>query len=246
MKEPSAFFMIRMLFQPRDLFQLIRRPIFSRFTVDTGYLIHCALKELFAERAPTPFEIMGTGEGVTEVLAYSDFSHIELLDSIRPDAPESLKNAAYNGDFSSRRMPGQFSRGQLYSYRIRLCPVIRKARGSGERAGSEVDVFLAEAERSGVKKGLDRSDVYLKWFKTAINKKECLDIQSVRISELKLDKLLRRNSERQGQSIVRPNAVFQGIWKVTEPDSFRVLLRNGFGRHKAFGFGMILLKPLGE
>lgn len=238
------FYMIRVLFQPRDLFQLIRRPVFSRLPVDIGYLIHCALKELFNERAPSPFEIMGTEEGVTEVLAYSDCSHIELLDSIRPDSPEGLKSAIRKGNFSSRRMPLVFPRGKLFSYRIRICPVIRKARGSGKRAGSEVDVFLAEAERIGVKEGLDRYEIYRKWFESKMVGKKCVDIHSVRISEMKLDKMLRRGRERQAQTLVRPNVVFQGIGKVAEPDSFRDLVRNGFGRHKAFGFGMLLLKPV--
>ena len=40
----------------------------------------------------------------------------------------------------------------------------------------------------------------------------------------------------------RPNVVLEGTVRVTEADAFRVLLARGVGRHRAFGFGMLLLR----
>jgi CRISPR system Cascade subunit CasE len=40
-----------------------------------------------------------------------------------------------------------------------------------------------------------------------------------------------------------PDAVLAGQLRVTSPDAFAQLLANGLGRHRAFGFGLLLLRP---
>jgi CRISPR system Cascade subunit CasE len=40
----------------------------------------------------------------------------------------------------------------------------------------------------------------------------------------------------------RPNVVLEGTLRVTDADAFRALLARGVGRHRAFGFGMLLLR----
>ena len=40
----------------------------------------------------------------------------------------------------------------------------------------------------------------------------------------------------------RPNVVLEGTLRVTDADTFRALLARGVGRHRAFGFGMLLLR----
>lgn len=40
-----------------------------------------------------------------------------------------------------------------------------------------------------------------------------------------------------------PDAVFTGSLTVSDPEAFRVLLARGVGRHRSFGFGMLLLRP---
>jgi CRISPR system Cascade subunit CasE len=37
--------------------------------------------------------------------------------------------------------------------------------------------------------------------------------------------------------------VFDGALEVTEPGTFASSLTRGIGRHRAFGFGMLLLRP---
>ena len=40
-----------------------------------------------------------------------------------------------------------------------------------------------------------------------------------------------------------PDAVMQGAVTVTEPRKFADLVAHGLGRHRAYGYGMILLRP---
>jgi CRISPR system Cascade subunit CasE len=41
----------------------------------------------------------------------------------------------------------------------------------------------------------------------------------------------------------KPDVTFRGMLEVVEPGAFEALLRRGVGRHRAFGFGMLLLRP---
>jgi CRISPR system Cascade subunit CasE len=44
------------------------------------------------------------------------------------------------------------------------------------------------------------------------------------------------------RGIERPDAVLEGRLRVDDADAFRALLARGLGRHRAFGFGMLLLR----
>lgn len=44
-------------------------------------------------------------------------------------------------------------------------------------------------------------------------------------------------------SLTRPAALLQGEMIIQDGDQFQALLARGIGRHRAFGFGMLLLKP---
>ena len=51
----------------------------------------------------------------------------------------------------------------------------------------------------------------------------------------------RRQSETEG-----PDAVFRGRLRIEDDAGFTELLARGIGRHRAFGFGMLLLAPPGR
>ena len=40
-----------------------------------------------------------------------------------------------------------------------------------------------------------------------------------------------------------PDAVMRGIFTVAEPEAFAGLLSRGIGRHRSYGYGMLLLRP---
>ena len=40
-----------------------------------------------------------------------------------------------------------------------------------------------------------------------------------------------------------PDAVMRGVLTITDPDAFSSLLASGIGRHRAYGYGMLLLRP---
>lgn len=51
-------------------------------------------------------------------------------------------------------------------------------------------------------------------------------------------------ARRGGRSLIgRREAVFEGELRIDDPHAFATLLARGVGRHRAFGFGMLLLRP---
>jgi CRISPR system Cascade subunit CasE len=54
---------------------------------------------------------------------------------------------------------------------------------------------------------------------------------------------LRRDKSRRLRRVEGPDATFSGLLVVKEPDNFVKLLAHGVGRHGAFGYGMLLLRP---
>ena len=72
-------------------------------------------------------------------------------------------------------------------------------------------------------------------------------VDSIRLSGFRLAKQVRQTQSRDGKrttsTLVRPQALLEGYLTVQEPDEFTSLLKRGIGRHRAFGYGMILLRP---
>jgi CRISPR system Cascade subunit CasE len=68
------------------------------------------------------------------------------------------------------------------------------------------------------------------------------------MTEFKLSAVLRRGAlqtegARPKRPVQGPDAVFTGVLQVRDSDAFAALVARGIGRHRAFGFGMLLLKP---
>ena len=51
---------------------------------------------------------------------------------------------------------------------------------------------------------------------------------------------------RGGRGMEQPEALMCGVLRVVDPQAFAALLARGVGRHRAFGFGMVLLRPVGS
>jgi len=45
------------------------------------------------------------------------------------------------------------------------------------------------------------------------------------------------------RGVERPDALFTGELTIRDAEAFARLLARGIGRHRAFGFGMLLLRP---
>jgi CRISPR system Cascade subunit CasE len=93
---------------------------------------------------------------------------------------------------------------------------------------------------------LSREAVYSDWLKRQFQ--ATAELYEVGMTEFKLSAVLRRGAvqtegSRLKHPVQGPDAVFTGVLQVRDSKAFAALVARGIGRHRAFGFGMLLLKP---
>lgn len=213
---------------------------------DEGYLVHCLLRQLWQDAAPTPFVVKSHGR-LLEVWGYSASASGALLDHMRAFSDPELV-ATVEG-VSSKEMP-TFDAGRRVGFLLRACPVVRLSKGrSGHRAGAEIDAFLVRCFAVGPEVRVCREEVYRDWLSLRLSKADetgCR-LERIALAAIGRERFSRRTqgSDRQAHRIERPDVRFEGDLVVTDADRFRRWLSHGVGRHRAFGFGAVILVPPG-
>ncbi|MHA7969333.1 type I-E CRISPR-associated protein Cas6/Cse3/CasE [Rhizobium sp. CAU 1783] len=258
---------------PVDLRAFRRLAAFRGFGADEGRALHHFLSETFGKSLLQPFRLMPAsgGHGAT-LYAYSKTPAEVLRDNLELAAPE-LSTALGTSHLALKEMPGNWREGRRLAFDLRVRPVRRlfkplegwsreenRRRLKGEdrhdpmKKGSEVDAFLIARLRrfpDGLPEDanaseLSREGVYLDWLAERFEGAAVLDRQATTMARFARDRVQR--SDRNGTEAISegPDATFHGELTVTEGDAFQKLLASGVGRHTAYGFGMLLLRPGGS
>ncbi|MHB1678758.1 MAG: type I-E CRISPR-associated protein Cas6/Cse3/CasE [Sulfuriferula sp.] len=198
-----------------------------------GYTLHAWLAALFGEQVPKPFRYI---DRRNELLAYAAADAATLLAQAQAFASPQAWAALDPEGVASKPMPEVWRQGKRLHLEVLTCPVARKDM-------EEKDVYLRALDRLG-DKAPPRGEVYRDWFIAQL-------ADAVRIERVELlgmqarSKLLRRarNGQNRLRVIERPQALFGADVVISNPARFAELLTRGIGRHRAFGFGMVLLSP---
>ena len=139
----------------------------------------------------------------------------------------------------SKTMPSSWRTSQRLGFEVLLRPVVRRARGA-KNAGAEIDAFQWEACRQS-KGGMERSreEVYSDWLA------DRLERRGAQLDKAALTSFQRVRTVRKlgAHATEGPRAVMQGTIVITDPSDFADLVACGIGRHKSYGYGMLLLRP---
>jgi CRISPR system Cascade subunit CasE len=139
---------------------------------------------------------------------------------------------------------------------VRYGPRAGAARSAAERkGGTERDAFLAAIERRDLAGGneasdpLEREPVYRAWLERRLS--PAADLAAFRlVSHRRIDTVRTvpavAGGRRHRPGFEGPETVVDGVLTVADPDRFGAVLARGIGRHGAFGFGMLLLRPAGR
>ena len=130
--------------------------------------------------------------------------------------------------------------GKAPGFEVLLRPTIRRARGS-DRAGRECDAFQAEAEKHS--KGMmlrSREEVYADWLRARLESRGAARLEGATLAMFQRTRAIRKLHARPSEG---PHALLRGTLTISDPIEFGRLLANGIGRHKAYGYGMLLLRP---
>lgn len=240
--------LVKVPLRPERLVAVARRRGISVRDFDEGYLTHCVLRELWQEKAPSPFVLKGRQRSL-DAWGYSTSSASALQEHLRAFSdPELLQIVEDVEGISSRTMP-IFKPGQRVGFLLRASPVVRLAKGrAGHRAGAEVDAFLAKCFAVGPGVDVSRQDVYRDWLSTRLSGEGLgMRVERISVAGIARERLTRRTQgeRREARQLERPEVHFEGDLVIEEGRAFLGLLAKGIGRHRAFGFGTLLVVPPG-
>lgn len=209
---------------------------------DLGYALHSWLTDAFGELAPRTFRLIEQRDGSLRLLGYGKADaevireHVQLFAS-----PQAMTVCNWKGVASKPIGDIAWQRGQTLGFEVRVCPIVRGKMG-------ERDAFLAQLPENGESMTIGRAAVYLDWLASKLCGAATLDTEACNLKAFRLVSTWRQGRSggerrRLGRRVVRPDALLSGRLTVQDPEAFRHLLHNGIGRHRAFGFGMLLLRP---
>lgn len=130
------------------------------------------------------------------------------------------------------------------------------ARGMAERVSAQPYACEPTLKREVVAAAPPRDEIYLQWLVDRMA--TAAIVTDARLVSLRDARLWRRGTPGEGAAVTmhgrprprlgsrvamgRREAVFEGTLEVRDAASFQGLLARGVGRHRAFGFGMLLLR----
>jgi CRISPR system Cascade subunit CasE len=245
--------LIRIPVDSRKLYEFARRNGLPSHELDEGYATHALLSALFDHGAqpqdrvsPKPFRLMDPTSRKIEVFGYARVDHSVLRERARAFADPLSWDVCDLEDMASRPVPF-FEPGRKLGFSVRACPVRRVAkRGNQRQERAEVDVFLAKSwEVNDPSVKLDREGIYREWLAEQLERGGGARLLEASLKSHQREPMHRRTQgeHRKGRRVSHPSIVFEGVLEVLDSSAMHGTIARGLGRHRSFGFGMILLRP---
>ncbi len=222
---------------------------------DEGRALHHLLVESFGTGVLSPFRLLVAPRSTqAHLYAYSRSDQVTLRDAAQTYALPEVASVCNWTQLDTKPLPESWRTGRRLGFEVRIKPVSRIASplpsssGAAFAKGTELDAFLIEAlrrfpqsigehEQQMMQAGRSRQAVYVDWLAERLKGTATLEL-GVRLAHFQ-----RRRAARKGFAPEGPDATLQGNLVVVDPARFQELLAKGVGRHKAYGFGMLMLRP---
>lgn len=247
-----------------SVLRLIRVPIrisaLARWAADRGWVqsrgfdegraLHHLLSETFGKAVVQPFRLLvPLRTNVGNLYAYSTASLDTLCNTARAIAlPENLAVLGFD-ELVEKPMPTAWTIGQRLGFDLMTRPVRRlnasivdPETGAKFAKGAEVDAFLYHVlqprpDAASEYTACTREAVYLDWLADRLAGTVVLDRSATRMTRFQRNRIARGGAGPEG-----PEAVFHGTFSISDPPRFAIALARGVGRHRAYGYGMLLLR----
>lgn len=221
---------------------------------DMGYTLHVLLKAAFGDHGPKPFFLQQRRGRNPALFGYCDADEAELRGHAKAFAEPDIWDVLSLRGLGVKPMPSNWEIGRKLGFDVRTRPVVRQDAGGDRSAVRERDAFLAACDAAGPDAPVHRTDVYRAWFAGELSRHGGARLAVRRgrgnkpqdwidLAAFQRHRAARRAKDRKLQEIEGPDALLSGVLEVTDGQAFSRLLARGIGRHRAFGFGMLLLRP---
>ena len=207
------------------------------------------------------------------VLAYTSAEAEAKLQRAKSSSDTAAANAVDWSRVGLKPMPMLEAGRELgFRVRVCPTIRVGKQHPAGFGHGAELDPYQNLLFRELAARGVDaedraardevaaalptREEIYRQWLAERLG--EAAELREAGLTALADARLWRRGVPSEGASrrmhghprrrgkgavIGRRDAVFEGTLRITDAAAFTSLLARGVGRHRAFGFGMLLLRP---
>jgi CRISPR system Cascade subunit CasE len=267
----QTLYLIKLSIDPKAIAQCVEiHGLQLKKETDLGYAMHVYLTSLWGSDAPKPFrvETVRPGQDRITVLGYTAKSAETLKAEAQAFADPRVWAGVDWASFASKPMPIVLTR-RIMGFSVRVCPTIRRGdphvvgsppgtrwnESSGgvptheDDAGAEVDVYLAWGQTDGRYKGLSRESSYALWTRDWMERTygSLITVESIDMVGFRLESVTRREPSKGGEkrkevTFRKPSALLTGTIQTNDSECFHRFLAHGVGRHRAFGFGMVLLR----
>lgn len=228
---------------------------------DPDHGMHCLLTECFGrDLAPRPFRaIFPRGSSRGCLYGYGLAGADDLREAAGAYADPLQARIIPPHGIDSKPMPAEWAAGKRLGFEVRVRPIVRLEKDTsripsgvqrafkegGLRPGKECDAFLWEAITHPEKGGMERSreQVYTDWLRKQLETRGGATLESATLASFQRTRAVRRL---RGTYSEGPDALMRGTLEVTDGPAFARLLAGGVGRHRAYGYGMLLLRPAGR
>lgn len=221
---------------------------------DEGAALHHVLGETFGSAALQPFRLaVAPRQQQGRVYAYTTDAPAELIETADITATPEVVAAIAPAKLESKRMPNSWRTGRRVGFDVRLRPTVRLSsarqapddrhgrRDHGFAKGAEIDAYLAEALRHPSRDAMasdnrTRERVYRDWLTQRFG-------DAATIEDAHLVRFRRSVAARGSKAQEAPDIIMQGTVSIEDTGRFAEMLAKGIGRHRAYGYGMLLLRP---
>ena len=223
---------------------------------DHGHAMHCLLTESFGpDMAPRPFRLMmprDDARAAARPAVLYGYAHADAgdLKEAAQRYADPLQHCALGiDDLLDKPMPTQWRTGQRLGFETLVRPTVRRSNNAeviatpkgNIKAGIEIDAYLLEAARHPMgEMKRSREEVYAGWLKDQFQRHGGAQVESVRLRSFQRIRSIRKMDRK---PIEGPHAIMAGNLVIENPEAFTNLLNRGIGRHRAYGYGMLLLRP---
>lgn len=165
-------------------------------------------------------------------LAYTGMDAPALQELARSN--QSIITAGIMNPFTFRTtsLPQTWQKGTTLAFQVRLIPTYRAT-----RSGSEQDVHHRDDAAP------TRQESYCNWLARLMRRKAGAEPAEHTLHVTRYASRRVKRSEGQ-QWIVLPDVTIEGVCTITNSQTWNNALQLGIGRHKAYGYGMLLLRPV--
>ena len=227
----------------------LQRWMTERRITDRDYAMHSLLTESFDQAAPRPYRLVPARDG-NEHLLYGytqgrDAADLKLESAMAADPLQA--NIIPVDTIQSKTMPTDWPKDKTLGFEARIKPITRmKHLEEPGKNATEIDRYALKVMQ-GKLPGNEpytgtRLEAYTEWLQQQFDRfaGAKLHADSTIITNFNITNAIRGPHRGQAKG---PDVIMRGTFTITDPDAFRTMLSQGIGRHKAYGFGMLLIHP---